>query len=180
MQWAAFHLKCSNGIYLFKSVSWCFLTPQCDMLEVFCDASRSGMGFWYPSLNVRFQSSLPTHSPVTDIFFYKVPCVSSAIHDSMTRLPVNGRLAVFTDSLNTVYMFNTLLAGSGYNRLLMDAIETILIFDVDFRVFHVAGEDNIVADHLSWWRTKDALLCSPGLRISPLQPPRLALGAVQK
>jgi hypothetical protein len=171
LQWAAFHLKRSDGIYLFKSVSWRYLSPQSDVLEVFCNASSSSMGFWYPSLNIGFQSSLPSRSPVTDIFFHEALCISSAIHDAVTRLPINGRLAVFTDSLNTVYMFNTLSAGPGYNRLLMDAVETILIFNVDFRVFHVAGEDNVVADHLSRWRARDALLCSPGLRISPFQPP---------
>jgi hypothetical protein len=171
LQCVAFHLECSDGIYLFKSVSWRCLTPQSDVLEVFCDTSSSGMGFWYPSLNIGFQSNLPTCSPVTNNFFHEALCVSSAIHNAMTHLPINGQLAVFTDSLNTVYMFNTLSAGPGYNQLLMDAVETILIFDVDFRVFHIAGEDNAIVDHLSRWRTRDTVLCSLGLRISPFQPP---------
>ncbi|KAG1833200.1 hypothetical protein DFJ58DRAFT_736191 [Suillus subalutaceus] len=98
---------------------------------------------------VTLQSNLPEHPPVADIFFFEALCVASAIHDAVTQIPVNGCLAIYTDSLKTVYTFNTLSAGPGYNRLLVDAVEIILVFNVDFRVFHVAGEDNVVADHLS-------------------------------
>ncbi|KAG1851649.1 hypothetical protein F4604DRAFT_1933926 [Suillus subluteus] len=115
------------------------------------------MGFWYPHLNLRFQSNLPEHPPVADIFFFEALCVASAIHDAVTRIPVNRCLAIYTNSLNTVYMFNTLSAGLGYNRLLVDAVEIVLVFNVDFRVFHVAGEDNVVADHLSHWRAREAM-----------------------
>jgi hypothetical protein len=178
--WAAFHLERSDGIYLFKSVAWPPFPLRSDVLQVYCDASGSGMGFWYPSFNLAFQSNLPERPPIADIFFSEALCVASAIHDAVTRLPVGGRLAVFTDSLNTVYMFNTLSAGAGYNRLLMSVVETILVFDIDFRVFHIAGEENVVADHLSRWRAREALLCSPGLRVFPFQPPRDALGATKK
>ncbi|KAG2743559.1 hypothetical protein P692DRAFT_20747603 [Suillus brevipes Sb2] len=178
--WAAFHLERSDGVFLFKSISWQLNSLTSDTLRVFCDASGTGMGFWYPSLNLGFQSPLPDRSPVNDIFFTEALCVTSAIHDAVTRLPADGRLAVYTDSLNTVYMFNSLSGGQGYNRLLMDAVETILVFGVDFRVFHISGSENIVADHLSRWRAYDAELSSPGLRIMPFQPPRYALGAAKK
>ncbi|KAG2359924.1 hypothetical protein BDR07DRAFT_1291044 [Suillus spraguei] len=63
-----------------------------DILQVFCDASGSGMGFWYPSLNLGFQSNLPEHPLMKDIFifFYKALCIASAIHDAVTHLPKNG------------------------------------------------------------------------------------------
>jgi hypothetical protein len=178
--WAAFHLEQSDEVYLLKSVSWQLYPLPSNTLEVYCDASGSGMGFWYPKLNLAFQSNLPDHSPVQDIFFSEALCVSVAIHDAVTRLPENGRLAVYTDSLNTVYLFNSLSVGPGYNPLLMDVIEVILVFRIDFRVFHVSGDNNIVADHLSHWRAREALRCSPGLRILPFQPPRNALGATKK
>ncbi|KAG2742510.1 hypothetical protein P692DRAFT_201842064 [Suillus brevipes Sb2] len=135
--------------------------------KVYCDASGSGMGFWYPSLNLAFQSNLPNRPPSNDIFFSEALCVTLAIHDAVTRLPKDGHLAVFTDSLNTVYMFNSLSRSSGYNHLLMDMVETVLVFEVDFRVFHISGCGNTVADHLSRWRARDA-------------PPRNALGVVRK
>jgi hypothetical protein len=178
--WAAYLLERSDGVYLFKSVSWSDLPHASDVLEVFCDASGSGLGFWYPRLNLGFQSNLPHRSPVNDIFFYEALCVASAIHDAVTRLPTNGRLAVYTDSLNSVYMFNSLAGEPGFNRILMDIVEVILAFDVDFRVFHVSGKNNIVADHLSRWRVNEAVRASPGLRVLPFQPPRNALGAAEK
>jgi hypothetical protein len=178
--WAAFHLEWSDGIFLLKSISWQFYPLPSNTLKVYCDVSGSGMGVWYPKLNLVFQSNLPDRSPVQDIFFSEALCVSAAIHDAVTRLPENGRLAVYTDSLNTVYLFNSLSAGPGYNPLLMVIIEVILIFRIDFRVFHVSGDKNIVADHLSCWRAQEAMRCSPGLRILPFQPPRNVLGATKK
>ncbi|KAG2340133.1 hypothetical protein BDR05DRAFT_977435 [Suillus weaverae] len=178
--WAAYHLERSNGIFLLKSVSWCYNPLPLNTLEVYCDASGSGMGFWYPSLNLAFQSGLPERPPITDIFFTEVLCVASAIHDAVTWLPRDGQLAVFTDSLNTVFMFNSLSGGPGFNQLLMDVVETIMVFKVDFRVFHISGCDNIIADRLSHWRGRDAVLCSPGLQVTPFEPPRFALGGGKK
>ncbi|KIK36363.1 hypothetical protein CY34DRAFT_94562, partial [Suillus luteus UH-Slu-Lm8-n1] len=178
--WASFHLARSDGVYLLKSVSWRLHPLPPDILEVFCDASGSGMGFWYPTFNLGFQSGLPPHLPINDIFYTEALCVVSAIRDAVTRLPRNHRLAVYTDSLNSVYLFNSLSGGPGYNCLLMDVVEFILAFDVDFRVFHISGHDNVVADHLSRWRAAEAVKISPGLRILPFQPPRVTLGAAKK
>lgn len=77
-------------------------------------------------------------------------------------------------------MFNSLSGGPGYNRLLMDVVEVILAFEIDFRVFHISSENNVVADHLSRWRAGEALGISPGLRVLAFQPPRNALGVSKK
>jgi hypothetical protein len=142
-------LERSNGIYLLKTVSWNFDPLPNDILQVFCDALGSGMGYWFPELLLGFQSNLPLKSPVDDIFFHEALCVGSAIWDGVTRLPLGGRLAVFTDSLNTIYLFNSLSGDPGYNQLLHDVVEVIMAFGIDFRVFHISGERNVVADHLS-------------------------------
>jgi hypothetical protein len=147
--WAAFHLERSNGIYLLKTVSWNFDPLPNNILQVFCNASDSGMGYWFPELLLGFQSNLPLKSPVDDIFFHEALCVGSAIRDGVTRLPLGGRLAVFTDSLNIVYLFNSLSGDPGYNQLLHDVVEVIMAFGIDFRVFHISGERNVIADHLS-------------------------------
>ncbi|KAG2049684.1 hypothetical protein BDR06DRAFT_1011914 [Suillus hirtellus] len=84
--WATFHLEHSDGVYFFKSVSWNLNLLPSDVVQVFCDASGTGLGFWYPALNLSFQSPLPSHSPVEDIFFYESLCVSSGIHDAVTRV----------------------------------------------------------------------------------------------
>ncbi|KAG2349427.1 hypothetical protein BDR05DRAFT_972469 [Suillus weaverae] len=159
LQWAAYLLEHSDEIYLVKLVSWPFLPLPSNVLEVFCDASGSGMGFWYPYLNLGFQSGLPEHSPIQDIFFEAL-CVASAIHDAVTQLPLNRHLAMYMDSLNSVYMFNSLAGEPGFNQILMDIVEVILAFDVDFHVFHISG-----------WRIAEAMHTSPGLHILPFQPP---------
>jgi hypothetical protein len=67
------------------------------------------------------------------------------------------QLAVYTGSLNSVYMFNTLSGAPCFNHLLMDVVEVILVFKVNFQGFHVSGDVNVVADHLLWWRAVDAV-----------------------
>ncbi|KAG2737160.1 hypothetical protein P692DRAFT_20673738, partial [Suillus brevipes Sb2] len=59
------------------------------------------------------------------------------------------RVTVFTDNLNMVSMFNSLVVLPPYNWLLMTAVEAILASHVDFRVFYILGVENVVADHLS-------------------------------
>lgn len=83
--WAAYHLERSNGVFLLKSISWCFDPLPINTLEVCCNTSGSGMGFWYFLLNLTFQSGLPDHPPVTDIFFTEVLYVALAIHDAVTQ-----------------------------------------------------------------------------------------------
>jgi hypothetical protein len=84
--WAAFHLEHLDGIYLLKSVSWSSNPLPNNTLQLYCDASGTSMGFWYPALNLGFQSQLPKRCPVQDIFFYEALCVCSGIRDGVTRL----------------------------------------------------------------------------------------------
>jgi hypothetical protein len=51
---------------------------------------------------------------------------------------------------------------------------------VDLRVIHVPGKQNLVADALSRFNNSLAISLFPTLRIYPLQPPQLALGAAKK
>ncbi|KIK38173.1 hypothetical protein CY34DRAFT_91430 [Suillus luteus UH-Slu-Lm8-n1] len=128
------------------------------------------MGFWYPSLHLGFQSNLPVHLPVSDIFFFEALCVASAIHDALSHSLPGHHLAVFTDSLDTVSIFSSLSVETGYNQLLMFVVDLILAMEVNFQVFHIAGDRNIVADHLSHNKAREALICIPQLQILPFEP----------
>jgi hypothetical protein len=75
-------------------------------------------------------------------------------------------------------MFSSLRAQPLYNPLLLTAVELLLEHSVDLRVFHIAREDNIVADALSCFRFDIISMHAPLLRISQFLPPRLMLGAV--
>ena len=48
-----------------------------------------------------------------------------------------------------VDMFNTLRAQPLYNPLLITVVEILLLSKTHLRVFHVPGDENIVADGLS-------------------------------
>jgi hypothetical protein len=59
----------------------------------------------------------------------------------------------------------------------LTAVDLALDNHVEFRVFHIPGEDNIVFDALSRFRFDTLAIFAPLLRILQFQPPRLTLGA---
>ena len=52
----------------------------------------------------------------------------------------------------------------------------LLEVEVDLRVFHIPGQDNIIADALSRYKNNLATLLSPNLIIGTFLPPQDALG----
>jgi hypothetical protein len=58
LTWVVYHLRIVEGVYFFKSVSWSYLHLLDNVLRVYTDASGVGLGYWYPSLNIGFQSLL--------------------------------------------------------------------------------------------------------------------------
>jgi hypothetical protein len=180
LTWVVNHLRSAEGVFFFKSVSWSFAHLPDSVLRVYTDASGSGLAFWFPSLNIGFQSPLPGSAPIGTIFYYEALAVTAALLNAIPRLDSGHRVAVFTDNLNTVSMFNSLAALPPYNWLLMTAVDAILAAHVDFRVFYIPGIENVVADHLSRWRNEEACLVSPGLDVHTFLPPRQTLGAGEK
>ncbi|KAJ7222738.1 hypothetical protein B0H12DRAFT_1031238, partial [Mycena haematopus] len=182
LTWLADHVENADGILLIKSVDF---HPDEANLRIFCDASthgdgRGGMGFYIPALGLGFQSGLPTGiNPALKIFFYEALCVCAALHHAATLLPTGARLTIYTDSSNSVSMFNSLKALPAYNDILKSAVDVLLARDIDLRVLHVAGKLNSVADAISRWKNDIAIALVPGLTIHPFTPPRDALGAAQ-
>jgi len=175
--WIADHLRTSNGVFFLKSVSWSYCQLPPSTFRAYMDASGSGLAYWFPDLHLGFQAELPRSAPTGTIFYFEALAVTSAILDASCRIPPDGRLAVFSDNLNTVSMFNSLAALPPYNRLLLLAVDALLRAQIDFRVFFVPGEENFVADALSRGRNDDAIAESPELHISSFLPPRDTLGA---
>jgi hypothetical protein len=180
LSWIAYHLHSADGIFFFKSISWNFAQLPGNVLKVYTDASGVGIAYWFPAANIGFQSPLPGNAPTGTIFYFEALAVTAAILDAVHRIASDGRLAVFSDNLNTVSMFNSLAALPPYNWLLMVSVDAIMERQVDFRVFYVPGVDNVVADHLSRWRNAEAECAAPGLTVQPFLPPRNTLGAVRK
>jgi len=179
LSWAAEHLEQSDGVHLLCSISW---SPSEADTTLYCDASLTGMGFWYPELNIAFHASnppnfVPASSPAKErILPYECLCVVSALQHAAESMPPHFRIVIFTDSDNTVAMFSSLRCLPWYNPLLRYAVDLLLSHDLQLCVLHVPGHLNIIADFISRTHLSDAIYASPGLEILPFEPPPLRLG----
>lgn len=119
----------------------------------------------------------PLHSP-PPIFFLEALAVLAAIQKAASILLHGAHIAIFTDNSNTVGMFNTLAALPKLNWLLLSAVDVLLAHNLDFRVFHIPGHRNVVADHLSHGHFAEAVALVPGLHVHSFEPPCDMLGVV--
>jgi hypothetical protein len=176
LTWFANRLEQSGGIHLMTSREWGKVDAD---VSLFCDACPIGMGFWFPARNLGFQHAIDPSTPSVGIFYYEALTVVSALHWAVHNIPLREGLhiAIYTDNSNTVDMFNTLRAQLFYNPLVMTAIDLALDFHVEFRVFHIPGEENIVSDAISRFRYDTLAVFAPLLHLLQFQPPRLTLGA---
>ena len=87
---------------------------------------------------------------------------------------------IYTDSSNTVDIFSSLRAIAPYNQLLISTMNVVLDHQIDFRVLHVRGVDNPIADALSRFKNDLTISLCPGLIIQTFEPPQDALGAASK
>ncbi|KAJ6628408.1 hypothetical protein B0H10DRAFT_1752314, partial [Mycena sp. CBHHK59/15] len=135
------------------------------------------MGFYIPVMGLGYQSELPSgiHDDLK-IFFYEALCVCAALHQTSAFLPRGARLTIYTDSLNSVDIFNSLKALPAYNEILKSSVDVLLRHDLELRVLHVPGKLNTVADAISCWKNTVAESLVPGLSIHPFVPPQDALG----
>jgi len=146
LRWVAETMESATGLLLFNATEW--LPSEADMV-IYCDASLTGLGFYCPYLNIAYYVDIAYFNPTRTIFFYEALCVLYALtwaHDC-TYLP--HRLLIFTDSMYTVEMFNSLKAHQGYNELLMHAMGLLIPSTISLGIFHITGANNTVADALS-------------------------------
>jgi hypothetical protein len=179
LAWFTTHIKNFDGIHFLKSVVWSPHDTGHTMMVAYMDASSKGIGVWFPGEHVGYQCPLPVNAPKDTIFFFKALAVCSAIL-LVRSFHKTTRLIVYTDNTNTFDIFTSLAAKPVYNRILMCSIDMLIEDQIDLRVYHISGKDNIIADPLSRYKNELARLLSPGLIISPFIPPQDALGASKK
>jgi hypothetical protein len=173
MIWLADHIERLPGINLLLTLEWSLRDAD---VVMYSDACPAGLAFWLPTTSEGFQHSV--QAPGDQIFFLEALAVVSALHWYLhSTHPIVRRIVIFTDNENTVSMFNSLHASPILNPILLTAIDLLLQFDVQLRVFHVPGTDNGVADALSRFDNERALLLHHKLTIKPFIPPHLTLGA---
>jgi hypothetical protein len=178
LNWAIGHLQESLGIRLLSSITW---GPEDADETIFCDACMSGLAFWYPKHHTGFFATTPETAAREIIFYFEAWAVASAIENLRTSADHYSKIIIYTDSMNTVNIFNSLRCLPEFNPLLCFSIDTSLSKKFDIRVLHIAGEQNQVADAISRENFDKARNLVPGLTISKFEPPQfVALGAAKK
>ena len=165
-----------DGIHLMSSKEWGRNDAD---VSLFCDASSISLGFWFPAGSVGFQHVIDPSASSPGIFYHEALAVVSTLHWAAHNITqkTGQCIAIYTDNLNTVDMFNTLHAQPTYNSLVLTAVNLALDHHIDFHVFHIPGQENIVSDAISRFRFDTLAVFAPLLRILQFQPPRLTLGA---
>ncbi|VDC07992.1 unnamed protein product [Peniophora sp. CBMAI 1063] len=177
--WFADVFESWDGLHAAEARIW---TPDQADLSIFCDACMSGLGFWTPNVNRGFAGGLPELPPGVSgpdtIYWYEAICVLRALAWAVSLPNPPRRLAIFTDNLNTVQVFNSLKAHGEYNSILLLAARLRIESRVDLRVSHIPGVDNSIADALSRGLLSDAQHLAPRLVIHALDNPSwMSLGA---
>ncbi|KAH9911021.1 uncharacterized protein BXZ73DRAFT_57398 [Epithele typhae] len=137
------------------------------------------MGIYFPWRHLGLVSPLPPQIPPSHSFATESLTICSAIH-RLPRWRAAGRsirrLAILTDSANSVSMFTTLSASPDMNPILTSAVDILLACKCSYRIDHIPGEHNPVADALSRGQLARAYALDPHLDIVTFTPPRDALG----
>ena len=182
LSWIACRVESSTGVHFLKSVEWDPRSTDSDAFTFFTDASSLGIAFFLPCAKLAYQCPSPSPELSKHIFFHEALAVCSVFHHFVAASfhSVTHRLVIYTDSSNTVDIFSSLRAIAPYNQLLISAMNVVLDHQIDFRVLHVRGVDNPIADALSRFKNDLAISLCPGLIIQSFEPPRDALGAASK
>ncbi|KAF5339663.1 hypothetical protein D9758_015593 [Tetrapyrgos nigripes] len=155
--WMAERLEFSDGVLLLDAIEWSFT-----------DADLC------PALLQALHSLIEEPEP-TRIFFYEALAVVSAL--SFAASFNRFHLIIFTDNSNTVSIFNSLHAKPDYNPLLITAVNILLDNNIQLRVLHVPGNDNIIADAISCSNFDILDSKAPTATLHTFSPPELSSGS---
>ncbi|KAF9001345.1 hypothetical protein BDQ17DRAFT_1244535, partial [Cyathus striatus] len=111
------------------------------------------IGIWDSQLHDGYHYIFSPCVPQQDIFVFEVFVVVCAIYLLSSRRSPTRTVIIYSDSENTVALFNSLWASnSQYNTLLKSAVNELLRRDYLLCVLWIPGCDNHVADALSQQR----------------------------
>ena len=149
-------------------------------LTIWKDASlTTAFAFVYGLEGFVYQLHPPPSNIKVDIFFLELVAILSAIYHAATNLSKPPcHLLLFTDSLDSVGVLNSLSASqSMHNGVLLGIAEVILRSHIDLHVRHIEGKLNIQADLLSCLLLDDFACQFPDTHVHLFDPPRDLLPA---
>ncbi|KDQ52375.1 hypothetical protein JAAARDRAFT_198293 [Jaapia argillacea MUCL 33604] len=131
--------KSRQGVHFLSTRAWGPDHP--DVLVGYVDASGVGLGFWFPTLAIGFQTSLPGHAPKETIFYFEALTVCSTLHYAAEVKPSPTKVVIYTDNTNTMSMFDSLWAHSRYNHVLMSLVDILLDAAIELHVPHITSTE---------------------------------------
>ena len=172
LDWFARHAEKLNGVHIMESIAW----DQSQANHVFfCDATPRGLGCFYREGSIGFRTVAP---PNSDIGFLKALSICWAIH-IVDRRKLGGRILIFTDSLVTVNMFDSLYTPRAkLNPILLSAVDILINrrFRIQVAVDSVQKGHYAIVNALAQGQVNRLRKKSPTVSIVDTEPlPNLAL-----
>jgi hypothetical protein len=148
-------------------------------MVMWTDASlRNALAFVYSNKGFVYPIRPPPTGVKVDIFFLELLAITSAVHHagSLPRPP--RRILIWTDSLDSVAVLNSLhTAESLHNAPLLAIADVILRTGMDLRVRFIEGKKNVRADMLSRLLIDEYQSKFSADRVESFTPPRELLPA---
>jgi hypothetical protein len=143
LRWLKGHIQANDGGTELKfQEDW---EKHGDLVNHVDACPESGLGLWIPSLRQGFQATTDERG-MLDLEAFAI--IAALEYAAGHFRPTN--LVIFSDSLNTVKMFDSLKTPDEFrNRLVTAFVNIIEQHGIWCRVFHIPGEKNNTADALS-------------------------------
>ena len=127
------------------------------------------MEYYFPELMLEYQYAIPMTHWGEIIFYYEAAIVTASILHKLKE--PQGQLVIYSDSQNSVNIWQSLKASDNYNGLLWMAIDSRLVNNLNMHVLHVLGSNILVTDALSHRNNAYVSHLDPNLQIHTFQPP---------
>jgi hypothetical protein len=176
LRWLADTIPKSIGIRFLGDEFW----ADCDAdVTIWTDANlRDALSFSFSNNGFVYQIKQSPLPEKIDILFLELIAILSAVHHLASSSHPPRHILLFTDSLDSVAMFQSLSASQiMHNGPLLAVAKIVLESGVDLHVRHIMGKENIRADLLSRLLFDDYRRRFPQDRVRSFVPPRELLPA---
>ncbi|KAF5392604.1 hypothetical protein D9757_002095 [Collybiopsis confluens] len=175
LTWFADTLQSAVGIRFVDAQRW---TDADTDFVGWTDASNSGLAFVYAGNGFCYQLTPSLGKLTVDTFFRELLAILSLIHHIATMPSPPLKVLIYSDSLDSIHVMNSLYAReSSHNSILLAIAGIVLNTGIDLRVRHIPGKENIRADLLSRLLLEDFKLQFPSYCVRFFDPPRDLLPA---
>ena len=176
LSWLRAIIPKSIGIRLVDADLW----NDCDAdFVVWTNASLTALAFVYAGNGFVYRLNKTSSSQIKfDIFFLELIAILSAIFHIASFDKPPQRVLLWTDSLDSVAVLNSLHARQPiHNAPLLAIADIILRSGINLRLRHLTSKENLRADLLSRLLLSDYLQRFPSDHVCTFSPPRDLLPA---